>query len=183
MRWEDIDQQVCSIARALSIVGDRWTLLILRDAFLGTRRFEGFRRQLGVSRHRLSERLNKLVDSGVLEKVPYQQRPPRYEYRLTEKGLDLHGVILTLGDWGNRWCSDEAGAPVEYLHRSCGQVAKPVVTCSECGDPMSPKTVIPQIGPALRHALDSGVGMFPEAESDDDLSEKLPPLLLKSLGK
>ncbi|MBU3068908.1 helix-turn-helix transcriptional regulator [Aestuariicella sp. G3-2] len=183
MRWEDIDQQVCSIARALSIVGDRWTLLILRDAFLGTRRFEDFRRQLGVSRHRLTERLNKLVENQVLEKVQYQQRPPRYEYRLTEKGLDLHGVILTLGDWGTRWCSDEAGAPIEYRHRTCGHKARPVLSCSECGEPMEPKTVTPEIGPALQQALDAGAGMFPEVGSEADISDKLPPLLVKLLAK
>lgn len=183
MRWEDIDQQVCSVARALAVVGDRWTLLILRDAFLGTRRFEDFRRQLGVSRHRLTERLNKLVETGVLEKIPYQQRPPRHEYRLTEKGLDLHAVILTLGDWGNRWCSDETGAPVEYLHRTCGHVARPVLTCSECHEPMAPKTVTPQVGPALQQALDQGVGMFPDVPGTAELSKKLPPLLYKSLVK
>nr|WP_233710034.1 helix-turn-helix domain-containing protein [Aestuariicella albida] len=167
----------------MSIVGDRWTLLILRDAFLGTRRFEDFRRQLGVSRHRLTERLNKLVENQVLEKVQYQQRPPRYEYRLTEKGLDLHGVILTLGDWGTRWCSDEAGAPIEYRHRTCGHKARPVLSCSECGEPMEPKTVTPEIGPALQQALDAGAGMFPEVGSEADISDKLPPLLVKLLAK
>ncbi|GAB3112435.1 helix-turn-helix transcriptional regulator [Aestuariicella hydrocarbonica] len=183
MRWEDIDQQVCSVARTLAVVGDRWTLLILRDAFLGTHRFEDFRRQLGVSRHRLTERLNKLVDTGVLERVLYQQRPPRYEYRLTAKGLDLHGVVLMLGDWGNRWCSDESGAPVEYRHRTCGQLVRPMLSCSECGEPMAPTTVSPEVGPGLQQALACGVGMFAELGEGVELHEKLPPLLYKSLTR
>ena len=85
MKWDDIDQQVCSVARALSVLGERWTLLIIRDAFRGTRRFDDFQRSLGVTRHRLSERLGKLVDEGVLTRVAYMERPMRYEYRLTRK--------------------------------------------------------------------------------------------------
>lgn len=183
MRWEDINQQLCSIAQTLAVVGDRWTLLILRDAFLGTRRFEKFHRQLGVSRHRLTERLNKLVDNGVLEKVLYQERPPRYEYRLTEKGLDLLPVMLTLSDWGTRWCADDTGAPVEYLHRTCNRLARPVLSCSECGEPMTPGTVLPQVGPALRQALLNGVGMFPASGENPEPDSLLPPLLQQSLRK
>ena len=89
MRWDDIDKQVCSVARSLSVVGERWTMLIIRDAFLGTRRFDQFQSNLGITRHRLSERLGKLVDAGVLVKVPYNDRPLRYEYRLTRKGRSL----------------------------------------------------------------------------------------------
>lgn len=183
MRWEDINQQLCSIAQTLAVVGERWTLLILRDALLGTRRFEDFHRQLGVSRHRLTERLNKLVEHGVLDKVLYQPRPPRYEYRLTDKGLDLLPVILTMSEWGNRWYADDAGAPVEYLHRNCNHLARPVVSCSECGEPMTAGTVLPQVGPALRQALANGVGMFPTAGENPEPSQLLPPLLLKSLHK
>lgn len=183
MRWDDINQQLCSIAQTLAVVGDRWTLLILRDAFLGTRRFEDFHRQLGVSRHRLTERLNKLVDSGVLEKVLYQARPPRYEYRLTDKGLDLLPVMLTMSEWGNRWYTNETGAPVEYLHRNCNQLAHPVLGCSECGEPMIARTVTPQVGPALREALARGEGMFPGTGKNPDVGQLLPPLLQKSLQK
>ena len=91
MKWNEVDQQVCSVARALSIVGERWTLLLVRDAFKGTRRFDDFQRTLGVTRHRLAERLQKLVDEGVLTRIPYQDRPVRYEYRLTRKGLASGG--------------------------------------------------------------------------------------------
>ena len=95
MRWDEIDQQVCSVARALSVVGDRWTLLIMRDVFLGTRRFAEFQRQLGISRHRLSDRLSRLVESGVLTRRRYQDKPERFEYRLTPRGLALYPVLVS----------------------------------------------------------------------------------------
>ena len=107
MRWNEISGMQCSVARALSVIGDRWTLLVLRDAFLRTRRFEDFQRQLGVTRHLLAGRLKKLVAAGILEKVRYQEKPARYEYRLTEKGRDLHPVIVSLLRWGDR-CSASA---------------------------------------------------------------------------
>ncbi len=152
MRWDNIDQQVCSVARALSVVGERWTLLILRDAFLGTRRFDEFQKQLGITRHRLSERLGKLVEQGVLTRVPYQEKPLRHEYRLTRKGLGLYPVLLTLSRWGDEWMAGEEGVPLEYVH-SCGEVTQPVMCCSACNEPLRPQTVTPREGPALHHAL------------------------------
>src|SRR5699024_576506 len=98
----ELDQQPCSLARTLAVVGDRWTLLILRDCFLGVRRFEHFQSRLGVTRHVLADRLQKLVEYGVLRKQPYQERPLREEYRLTEMGLELHPVIIHLVQWGDR---------------------------------------------------------------------------------
>lgn len=156
MRWDDIDLQVCSVARALSVVGERWTLLILRDAFHGTRRFEQFQTSLGITRHRLSERLGKLVEQGVLTRVLYSEKPPRYEYRLTRKGLALYPVLMTLGRWGDEWMDRGEGAPVEYFHQRCGQKMQPVLTCSGCGEHLRPQHVTPIVGPALaRHC--SGV--------------------------
>ncbi len=107
----------CSVARALSVVGDRWSLLVLRDAFLGIRRFDDFQRDLGTTRHRLADRLKKLVAHGILERVRYQQRPPRFEYRLTEKGRDLYPVIVSLTRWGDRWMAGKAGPPIELIHK------------------------------------------------------------------
>jgi DNA-binding HxlR family transcriptional regulator len=173
MRWDDIDQQTCSVARALSIVGERWTLLILRDAFLGTRRFEQFQRNLGVTRHRLSERLSKLVEHGVLVKVPYHDRPLRHEYRLTRKGLALYPVMMSLARWGDDWMDKGQGAPLEYLHQKCGNKTRPVLTCSECGEPLRPEEVTPQLGPALAEVA-RGLG---DADAD---SIDLPPLLRRS---
>src|SRR5436309_12769815 len=94
MRWQDIGDMTCSVARALSVVGDRWTLLVLRDAFLGVRRFEDFHTDLSTTRHRLADRLRKLVDHGLLERVPCADRPPRLGYRLTEQGRALYRVVF-----------------------------------------------------------------------------------------
>ena len=150
MRWDEIDQQVCSVARALSVVGERWTMLILRDAFLGTRRFDQFQSNLGITRHRLSERLTKLVKHGVLVKVPYHERPVRYEYRLTRKGLGLYPVLMSLARWGDEWMDKGEGAPLEYVHHSCGNKTRPTLTCSECGEHLRPEEVKPQLGPAMQ---------------------------------
>jgi len=152
MRWDDIDKQVCSVARALSVVGERWTMLILRDAFFGTRRFDQFQSNLGITRHRLSERLGKLVEQGVLVKVPYHDRPLRYEYRLTRKGLGLYPVLMSLAHWGDEWMDKGEGAPLEWVHQSCGKQSRPTLTCSECGEPLRPEEVKPRLGPALRDA-------------------------------
>jgi DNA-binding HxlR family transcriptional regulator len=150
MRWNDIGEITCSVARTLSVVGDRWTLLILRDAFLRTRRFEDFQMHLGMTRHRLADRLAKLVEHGVFERVRYQERPERYEYRLTEKGRDLYPVIVSLVGWGDRWMAGKAGAPIELVHRSCGHVMMPTMTCPHCGDALTARDVTAQPGPALR---------------------------------
>ncbi len=141
MRWREIGELDCSIARSLSVVGDRWTLLVLRDCFLGARRFDQFQASLGCSPHLLSVRLAKLVDAGVLEKREYRDHPPRHEYRLTEKGRDLYPVILSLLRWGDRWMPGDAGPPVELAHRECGRVTRPTLACSECGEPLHARAV------------------------------------------
>lgn len=141
MRWEEIDGLPCSVARTLSVVGDRWTLLVLRDCFLGLRRFDHLQSELGCSPHLLSTRLAKLVEHGVLEKHRYQQRPARDEYRLTEKGLDLYPVIASLLRWGDRWMSEDDGPPVALVHRGCGQHTEPTLSCSECGEALDARSV------------------------------------------
>jgi DNA-binding HxlR family transcriptional regulator len=150
MRWRDIGEQTCSVARALSVVGDRWTLLVLREAFLRTRRFEDFLERTGAARNVLAARLEKLVEHGVLERRPYQERPTRYEYRLTEKGLDLYPVMMALVRWGDRWLDDGRGRPIEHRHKSCGHVMHMEPACSECGDRLDPRAVEVTLGPALR---------------------------------
>ncbi|MFI5365149.1 MAG: winged helix-turn-helix transcriptional regulator [Candidatus Binatia bacterium] len=150
MRWNDIGDITCSVARTLSVVGDRWTLLILRDAFLRTRRFEDFQARLGMTRHRLADRLAKLVEHGVFDRVRYQERPERYEYHLTQKGRDLYPVIVALVGWGDRWMAGTAGPPIELVHRSCGQVMMPTMTCPHCGDALTARDITAQPGPALR---------------------------------
>lgn len=150
MRWNDIGNETCSVSRALSVVGDRWSLLIIRSAFLKARRFSDFQSDIGLTKHRLSDRLNKLVEKGVFEKVLYQEKPPRYEYLLTEKGLDLYPIMLSLVQWGDRWMAGDAGAPIEYEHKSCGQRIKPAYFCPDCKEPIRPQDMRPVAGPALK---------------------------------
>jgi len=150
MKWDDIQELPCSVARALSILGDRWTLLIMRDCFFGIKRFDRFQTSLGISRHRLSDRLGKLVEHEVLRKVPYQQSPVRYEYRLTRKGVELYPVLMTLTKWGDTWLAGEDGPPITYHHKACSHQMTVDLCCSECGDIIDPKQVIPQAGPGLK---------------------------------
>jgi len=118
----DYEGQNCSIARALEVVGERWTLLIVRDAFLGMRRFEQFQQSLGIARNVLTDRLNRLVDEGILERVRYSERPERYEYRLTRKGRDLNLALAGLRQWGDKYISEKP--PTVLRRKSDG---KPVV--------------------------------------------------------
>lgn len=144
MKWKELEIENCSLARALAVVGDRWTLLILRDAFLRVRRFEAFQERLGIARRVLTERLTTLVDAGVMDKVAYQVRPPRHEYRLTKKGLALHPVILSLVHWGDSHCATPDGPPVLLRHKTCGHDFHAVLTCSECGQPIAAREVEPR---------------------------------------
>ena len=134
MRWSEIGEQRCPVARSLSVVGDRWTLLVLREAFLRTRRFEEFQERTGAPRAVLADRLRALVADGVLVRRTSDERGGRPEYRLTEKGIDLYPVLVALVGWGDRWMGDGQGPPVELRHRGCGTVMVPELACPECGD-------------------------------------------------
>jgi DNA-binding HxlR family transcriptional regulator len=136
-RTADYSRQVCSIAAALEVVGDPWTLLILRDAFAEVRRFEQWQERLGVARNVLAARLKSLVGHGVLEKRLYSAHPPRHEYVLTAKGRDLHGVLLTMAAWGDRHVY-RTGGPVQFVHTPCGAPFEPQVICAACGEPVGP---------------------------------------------
>lgn len=149
MRWEELDREYCSLARSLSIVGDRWTLLVLRECFLRVRRFEEFEQRLGIARHVLADRLKKLTEAGVLRKEPYQERPRREEYRLTDKGLELYPVLLALLDWGDKWLAGPEGPPLLRRHKNCGHVAQAVHTCSACGEELKARDVTVERGPGL----------------------------------
>jgi DNA-binding HxlR family transcriptional regulator len=135
MSRSDLQSQTCTIARAVAQTGDEWTLLIVREMFLRTRRFDDFLRLTGMSSHLLSQRLKKLEAQGVIRRKAYSERPPRYEYHLTEKGRDLWAVIIALKQWGDRWLRTE-DTPVEIMHKTCGQVVAPHMTCSDCGEPI-----------------------------------------------
>ncbi len=148
MRWRQLEDEPCPIAKTLSVIGDRWTMLILREAFLRARRFGQFQEALGVTRHVLAARIKKLVEDGVLERKLYRRRPNRYEYRLTEKGLDLYPVLLALNGWGMRWKSSGDGPAIRYHHRACGAEAEPVMCCSNCGSELDARDIVPLPGPA-----------------------------------
>ena len=125
----------CSVARTLESIGERWSLLILRDAFYGLRRFDDFQASLGIARNILTKRLAGLVESGVMRREQYQERPPRFEYRLTEKGRDLAPALTALLAWGDKWeCPEQP--PTRLIHTECGSVIQSRAVCSHCGDPI-----------------------------------------------
>jgi DNA-binding HxlR family transcriptional regulator len=151
MRAADIADQDCSIARPAALLGDRWTLVILRQAFSGVKRFEDFQSSLGISRSLLSERLGRLVDAGVLRREPYKDEVrTRDRYRLTEMGLDLYPVLIALRDWGDRYLRD--GPRAEIRHRDCGGEPTLELRCSKCGEEMGAKDAEAVPGPGLQVA-------------------------------
>jgi DNA-binding HxlR family transcriptional regulator len=123
----------CSIARTLEVVGDWWTLLIVRDVSLGFGRFDDFQRRLGIATNVLAARLDWLVEHGVLERHPYQDNPPRHEYRLTDKGVDLGSVLFALRTWGDKWEAD-AGPRTVTVHDTCGHRTDLRLVCTHCGE-------------------------------------------------
>jgi DNA-binding HxlR family transcriptional regulator len=141
----------CSIAQAVGIVAEPWTPLILRDLFLGVRRFDVLAEDLGISRNLLTQRLDHLIRAGVVEKRPYHQRPPRYEYLLTEAGRDIVPALITLMAWGDRWATPPGGPPALLVH-SCGAQFTPVVTCPHCGGEATAETVLAVPGPGAAQA-------------------------------
>ncbi|HET9691294.1 MAG TPA: helix-turn-helix domain-containing protein [Acidimicrobiales bacterium] len=137
----------CSVAQCLEVVGEWWSMLVVRDAFLGYSRFDEFQQRLGISRNVLTQRLARLVEAGVLAKVPYSERPLRHDYRLTDKGRDLWPVLTAMRQWGDRHAAP-GGPPVQMTHRSgCGHVCDAVPTCSVCGEPLGPRDVKVMPGP------------------------------------
>lgn len=131
----------CPIARAVDELGDGWTLLIVRDASLGARRFDDFQRSLGIGRNILADRLSRLVDRGIFTKEPYSERPPRYEYRLTEKGREIFPILVAMAAWSDRWHSDPAGRPVLARHTGCDHDMHARIVCGECGEELEKQTI------------------------------------------
>jgi DNA-binding HxlR family transcriptional regulator len=141
VKWEEIADQHCSIARTLSVVGDSWTMLIVRELFNGNRRFNGLLAQTAAPSAILTARLHSLEGDGVTEKRPYSARLDRFEYRLTDKGRDLYPVLLTLMAWGDRWMSNGEPPPVRLRHTSCGHRTTPTLRCSACGEAVDPRAM------------------------------------------
>ena len=139
-----------SVGRALTLLGERWTMLIMREAFFGVRRYGQLARNLKIPRPTLSSRLRTLVDAGLLERVQYAQDPDRYEYRLTEAGRDLFPAIVTLMRWGDRHLAGPEGPPIVLRHDACGEIADPQLVCKHCGQEVDAHNVTPEPGPGFR---------------------------------
>lgn len=142
----------CSVAQCLEVVGEWWSMLILRDAFLGVTRFDELQQRLGISRNILNQRLGRLVGAGVPEKVPYREHPPRFDYRLTDKGRDLWPVIVAMRQWGDRYAAP-GGPPVQMVHTACGRLVDAVMVCSACGARIEAQDVRAVPGPGAVERL------------------------------
>ena len=140
MERKSFAEMDCSVAQCLEVVGEWWTMLIVRDAFLGVSRFEDFQQRLGISRNILQQRLTKLVDTGVLQRVPYSEHPPRDDYRLTAKGRDLWPVLTAMRQWGDEYAAPD-GPPLQVIHDGCGEVSTLELVCATCGEPVGPRDV------------------------------------------
>jgi DNA-binding HxlR family transcriptional regulator len=139
-----------SVGRALGLIGDHWTLMILREALFGVRRYGQLARNLGIPRPTLSARLRSMVDAGLLERVLYRRDPDRHEYRLTRAGRDLFGAAVLLMRWGDEYLAGAEGPPLVLRHRECGEPAEPTLTCGRCGKEITARNVTPEPGPAVK---------------------------------
>ncbi|GAC1419507.1 MAG: helix-turn-helix domain-containing protein [Actinomycetota bacterium] len=143
--WPRVES--CSVARTLEIIGERWTMLVIREAFFGIRRFDDIQRNIGLARNILAARLRTLVDAGIMQRSKYQDRPARYEYRLTQKGIDLYPALLALLQWGDKYTAGNKGPSVVLKHKSCSKHSAPYLVCSECEEPITARDMIPLPGP------------------------------------
>lgn len=143
------EDQICSISRTLEVVGERWTLLIVRDVFFGIRRFGDLQASLGLARNVLTDRLNRLVEDGIVEREPYQEHPTRYEYALTPKGMDLLPVLLSMMHWGDKHASPAAGPPRLVRHVDCGGDVEQRLACTKCEQQLTETDIEILPGPAL----------------------------------
>src|SRR5262249_20210348 len=168
MRAADLAEQNCSVARPAAVLGDGWILVILRQSFSGMKRFEDSQSSLGISRSLLSDRLNRLVDAGVLRREPYKDSVrTRDRYRLTEMGLDLYPVLMALRDWGDRWMRE--GPPAKIRHRGCGGEPTLELPCSKCGEGVGARAAGAVPGPGLVVAWPRPVGVTCPALERADL--------------
>ncbi|MDP3890593.1 helix-turn-helix domain-containing protein [Nocardioides sp.] len=142
----------CTVGRSMTILGERWTFVVLREVFNGIRRFEDIRRHTGIPRQVLTNRLALLVEHDILRRTPYQPAGARqrHEYRLTPKGLDLYPIMVAVAQWGDRYLADPDGPPVEFVHRDCGTPAGPVMECAAGHRIADPRDVVPVPGPGAR---------------------------------
>jgi DNA-binding HxlR family transcriptional regulator len=143
----DYPGQGCSLAASLEVIGERWSLLIVRDVLNGNRRFSGIQSSLGIARNVLSARLQRLVDEDILERRAYQESPPRHEYFLTEKGLDLWPALIALMSWGDRHNPGPEGPPLRVVHKHCGGPVSDRGICEDCGETLNARDAVAVPGP------------------------------------
>jgi len=160
MQRTSFADMACSLARSLDVATEWWTPLIVRDVWTGRTRFGEIQENLGISRRLLSDRLGRLVDEGVLTRERYQDRPPRHEYHLTDKGRELMVALLPLLSWGDRWTAAEEGVPMHLRHRGCRETFTAQATCSECGEALDAADVRLEPGPGFR--IGRGTELLPE---------------------
>ena len=143
----------CSVARSLEVIGEWWTLLIVRDALFGVTRFEEFQARLGIARNVLAKRLDTLVEHGVLERRPYDDARGRFDYVLTDKGRALWPVLVTIRQWGDEWIVGAGKEPIAMMHTTCGERTTAMLTCDHCGEELQGHDVRAIAGPGARQPL------------------------------
>ena len=143
----DTSDWPCTIARSAAVLGDHWNLLLIRQACLGARRFDDFLQALGIGRNMLAVRLNRLVDEGIFVRVEYQKNPPRFEYRLTDKGREVFPILAAMAAWGDRWLTGPEGTPLLFHHTTCDHDMHAVVVCSDCDATINVREVRATAGP------------------------------------
>lgn len=163
MARNKIDNLNCSLADSLNLIGEWWTILILRESFFGTRRFEDFQQHLGIARNILTARLSTLCDNGILERVPVKEGAKRHEYRLTTMGRDLLTVIIALTQWGDRWLRKEQGAPVKFIERGSGEVIPEVSVRSKDGRQLTTRDLAMIPGPGANDETRERLQLITEA--------------------
>src|SRR5690349_12443123 len=148
----DFSVETCTISRAMEILGEKWTLVVLREVFNGIRRFDDMRVRTGVPRQVLTNRLASLVERGLLRREPYREpgARERHEYRLTRKGFDIYPVLVAVAGWGDRYLADPAGPPLEFVHRDCGAAVRAELRCADGHAVADNRTVLPRPGPGAR---------------------------------
>lgn len=149
MRRKRFDNAPCPIARSLDVLGDWWSPLIIRECLYGVHRFDELQRFLGIARNMLTRRLNQLVEQGVLERRAYQDKPPRYEYHLTEMGYDAAKLLMAMTSFGDKWFFDEEGEPIHLYHRDTGRRVQPVLVDADTGEPIDARALYAGPGPSF----------------------------------
>jgi DNA-binding HxlR family transcriptional regulator len=154
--YPEFEPAACSVARTLDVLGDTWSVLVLRELFLGAHRFDQIHDHLGIARNILAARLKRLVEHGLIEKRQYQAHPPRFEYHLTRKGVDLQPVLIGLMQWGDRYVADPGGGPVVLEHRACGHPLRLVTMCAACGESVGPRQTVTRARRPFQSPVASG---------------------------